>query len=131
MNELEKQLSKIVEQALNVAEKTGEFVMEQAPQLLQEFYMWHTSKFILGILLGVTILLIGRFLSNFWSKKYNGENKEWDEAVLFGRVGEEVSMIVPFVVCSLIGTIILCINIYNLIFIIVAPKLYLIEYFIK
>ena len=37
-------LSKVVEKALNVAEKTGEFAIEQAPLLLKEFYSWHIAK---------------------------------------------------------------------------------------
>ena len=60
MNKLEQQLGTILEKALNVAEKTGDFVLEQAPQLLQEFYMWHTSKFILGIILGIILLILAR-----------------------------------------------------------------------
>lgn len=131
MNKLETQLSVVLEKALTVAEKTGEFVIEQAPQLLQEFYLWHTSKYILGVVLGIVFLLLARFLSNIWSVKDCGDSKDWTDVVLFGRVGEGVSMIIPFILFGIVGIVTLIVNIYNLIFIYVAPKIYLIDYFVK
>ena len=121
----------ILERALNVAEKKGDFVIEQAPQILQEFYMWHTFKHILGILVGVLCLFLARYLNNLWSDKYDGGTLCYGQVVLFGRVGEIFSMIMPFVIFSLMGVVFLSINIYNLIFISIAPKSYLIEYFVK
>jgi len=129
MNKLEQQLIKILESALSVAEKTGSFVIEQAPQLLKEFYIWNTSKYILGIILSIFILLSARFLSNIWSEKYNGGQYDYNKIVMFGRLGEGGNMIVPFIVLSVIGLPIFIINVYYLIFITVAPKMYLIEHF--
>jgi len=130
--ELEKQLATILEKALNVAEQTGEFVLEQAPQLLQEFYMWHTAKYILGVIAGIALIIIARVVINFWSKKYDeAEGVDWDECKMFGRVGDQFGMIVPYVIITFVGLTVFCINTYNLIFITVAPKLYLIEYFMK
>ena len=37
-------LAEAVKKALIVAEKTGEFAIEQAPLLLKEFYAWHITK---------------------------------------------------------------------------------------
>ena len=51
-------LSKVVEKALIVAEKTGNFVIEQTPLLLQEFYKWHITESILGILLGIAVTIL-------------------------------------------------------------------------
>ncbi len=129
-NELEQQLAKVVEKALNVAEQTGDFVLEQAPQLLQEFYMWHTTKYILGILLGVILLVLARYMNSFWAEKYDGKKVEWDKVVLFGRIGDSVGMILPSVIVLICGLVFFSVNTYKLIFITVAPKLYLIEYFI-
>jgi len=131
MNKLEEQLGIILEKALNVAEKTGEFVMEQAPQLLQEFYMWHTLRFSLGILLAVIFLLLSRFTCHLGSEKYDGKGLDYDEILLFGRKGHFVMMIIPFVIFSVAGVAFLFTNIYNIVYISVAPRLFLIEFFIK
>lgn len=132
MNELEKQLSKLVEKGIEVAEQTGNFVIEQAPDLLQEFYAWHTMKYSFGVLLSITIMLLGRYLPLLWSKKYNEDTPlKWDETKFFNRVGEQLSMWLPFGILFSIGLIVFFINLYNLVFILTAPKLYLIEYFIN
>jgi len=41
---IEELLKPIIEKALKVAEQSGEFIIEQSPLLLQEFYKWHTTK---------------------------------------------------------------------------------------
>lgn len=122
-------LSKVVEKALMVAEKTGDFVIEQAPLLLQEFYAWHICSSILFILLGIAFIIIGIRLPYFWLDK---EEKKWDFKYL-NRYGDEgaISAWFCFGIGTIIGIIMLIVSIYDLVFILVAPKLYLIEYFIK
>ena len=129
-------LSKIVEKALVVAEKTGNFVIEQTPLLLQEFYNWHIVGSILGILMGIIIFLLGRYIPNLWiiynesqgkhSEKYFNKytkNCNWDNGILFARI--------LFAFGLIISSIMFMINLYNLLFILIAPKLYLINYFIR
>jgi hypothetical protein len=125
-------LSKIVDKALIVAEKTGEFAVEQAPLLLQEFYAWNIAKSIIGILIGVLIIAIGYNLRKIWGKKVEKDyDKEWDEIVINGYASENVSTVITIVITLIAGLVTISINAYSLIFILVAPKLYLIEYFIK
>jgi hypothetical protein len=61
MNEVENQLAELIKKGIEVAEKTGEFAIEQAPLLLQEFYTWHIAK---SVLLALTFIiakiLVGR-----------------------------------------------------------------------
>jgi hypothetical protein len=117
MNKLEEKLSTILEKALNVAEKSGEFIIEQAPLLLQEFYQWQTASHIMGVCLFIFPLIL--FM-------YFYKTAEWDYSDSF----EEVMAIV-FGVISLITVIASIVNIYYLCFILIAPKLYLIKYFVK
>ena len=117
MNELEKQLSTILEKALDVAEKSGDFVIEQAPLLLQEFYQWHIASHIMGACLFIVPLII--FIC-FYKKA------EWDYTDTFPEI-----MCIIFGVISAVTIITSMVSMYNLVFIYVAPKLYLIEYFIK
>ena len=118
MNKLEEQLSTILEKALNVAEKSGEFIIEQAPLLLQEFYQWHTAYHIMGSLLFLITLI--PFIVFYKKADWDSYEDEFNQimSILFG----------VFSLCTIIVSII---NIYKLVFITVAPKFYLIEYFVK
>ena len=125
-------LSKVVEKALNVAEKTGDFVIEQAPLLLQEFYNWHILKHSFSVLIGIIILLTGYNLRKLWGKKVDKDYEaDWNEVVINGYASEEVSTFMTMGVGFIFGAAILAVGLYKLCFILVAPKLYLIEYFIK
>ena len=118
---------------MEVAESTGNFVIEQAPELLQEFYRWHIAKSIFGIVtFGLLILLV------YWFFRFCGKKKEqgYHNTLMLGRYYETDEM--PFfILCFFIGIAVLIFpiamltNIYNLVFILVAPKLYLIEHFIN
>jgi hypothetical protein len=106
-------LSKAVEKGIEFAEKTGNFVIEQAPDLLKEFYAWQLYS---NISLFVLMLIIS-YAIYFVSKKIV-ESAE-DEFLYIINLFQ----ILPFVFLLVSG--------YKIIFITVAPKLYLIEYFIK
>ena len=131
---MKEQLKELVKEALEIAEKTGEFVIEQAPLLLQEFYMWEISKSVFFILLSVLIFLFGRYTPHLYLEKYDKEKKKYYYSKFFSRGGynEDTSSAFLCFVLSLIFSIVLFFHYsYNLIFISVAPKLYLIEYFLK
>jgi len=134
--ETDKVLSEVVKKALIVAEKTGDFVIEQAPLLLQEFYAWHITSHIFGIILSLLIFLTGRYLPYIWItyKECQGNNS----IKFFNRYTSNsyyddslIPAYIIMVIGSITSVIILSINIYNLIYILVAPKLYLIDYFIN
>lgn len=112
MNKLEETLSTILEKSLELAERTGEFAIEQAPLLLQEFYAWHTITAVMGIAIAVLLAIVIHLITKRLVK-----NTE-----------DEVLWAVEFF--QIIPLLILCVNAYELAFIITAPKLYLIEYFI-
>ena len=129
-------LSEVVKKALIVAEKTGDFVIEQAPLLLQEFYNWHIASSIFGITLGLFIFLIGRYSPYLWIT--NKEDQGKNSSKFFKRYTSNSyydDSITPayiiFVITTIGSIVILSINLYNLIYILIAPKLYLIDYFIK
>jgi len=114
MNEnLEKQVAAILEKGMALAEQTGEFVIEQGGDLLKEFYMWHTASYVLGIILCVIFSIALHLFIRFFARRDDDD---------FVYIFESVQ-IVPLM---FLGT-----NIYNLVYISIAPKLYLIEYFIK
>ena len=110
MNE---QLLNILKKAIEIAEETGDFVIEQSPLLLQEFFTWHTTKAIFAISISFISILIITFIVYKTVKLYNDKTIYWLNLI----------SIVPF--------IIVCIYTYKLIFITIAPKLYLIDYLLN
>jgi len=129
-------LSKVIKKALIVAEKTGEFVIEQSPLLLQEFYNWNISKSILGILLGIVIFLLGRYIPYIWMNKTESQGKYSNKFFKRYSINEYpengiYTAWVIFSIGSLVSITQISINSYNLLYILLAPKLYLIDYFIK
>ena len=123
-------LSEVVKKAVILAEKTGNFIIEQAPDILQEFYNWKIISYIMGILLSIIIFLIGRYIPYLWlddKESYSSDLKyfsKWgDEGVPWGYT--------LFIITTIISLLLIAKNIYCLIFIITAPKLFLIEYFLN
>ena len=122
-------LSEVVKKALTVAEKTGDFVIEQAPLLLQEFYAWHIFSKIFWIIFSIILIFIGRYLPNLWLHKspIRSNSDEFFGKYIYDGFGTWVF----FSLSIISGSVIMITNLYNLIYILVAPKLYLIDYFIK
>ena len=78
-------LSEVVKKALIVAEKTGDFVIEQSPLLLQEFYRWHICANIFGILLGIFLCFLAYKIPLLWLS----DNKEHYDTKFFSKYGDE------------------------------------------
>jgi len=118
---IEEQLQPLIAKAIEAAEKTGEFVVEQAPELLQQFYKWQIIESILNIVFGLVVLFICVFIIKWATKAV----KDYDTELLGGAA------LVTSSILFIIFVIVFFDGIYSLVEIIVAPKLYLIEYFLK
>lgn len=132
--ELEKQLAKVVEKSLSLAEKTGEFVIEQAPDLLREFYTWNLTKnIIISILMLFAMYIVFVIFRSLGKKE---PFKEYGSEVprIIGRYySMDSRMLGGFFSFAgiLICFVVFIISIMNIIKILVAPKIYLIEYFLN
>lgn len=117
-NSLESQLANVLEKALQIAEQTGEFVIEQAPEILREFYLWHIVDYSIGILFYIVLLVIITFLI-----RYFGVRDEWEfydgTLVALSWVGGALGLFSLWA---------LYYNISKLLQIWLAPKFYLVEY---
>ena len=137
--ELEQQLAIVLEKGLALAEKTGEFVIEQGTDLVQEFYYWHFTSNIFYILLGIMVFMMGRYGPHIWvNLKEKPENERY-VSKFFNRYCiendydgiKDFLAYLTFIIGSIISFILLIYNTLDLLKLIVSPKLYLIEYFIK
>ena len=145
MNELENQLSEVLKKAIEIAEKSGEFVIDQAPLLLQEFYAWHIAKSAYGMFIGLVVFMLINFVRNYIGKKeafehienqgYHDEEKT-TSVKKYGRYfkhNSEVHFFRPVlrILSLVILLVVSSIYIFDIVYILIAPKLYLLEYFIK
>ena len=141
MNTIEEQLSNIIEKSLIVAEQTGQFVLEQAPDIMQQFLAW---QFWYHLFLMVIFLLLTIFvpytLKQAMSSKSEGENDSYikrkgrywvKDRSSYSDSSEIYSIYIGFKLLSLLFLIGVVVNLSKVIYITVAPKVYLIEYFIK
>ena len=114
MNEnLEKQLALIIEKAISVAEKTGEFAMEQAPDLLREFILFHRIEKTTYVVLPIILTYVVYKVSCHLVKKSNNE------------------AIYTINTLSIFPLALTAFFLSDFIKVWIAPKLFLIEYFIK
>ena len=115
--QMEAVLTEILTKALEVAEKTGVFVVDQAPEVIQQLLVWHMVESIIYCLVtfvaSIAFILFVRV----------GVKGDWEE--IFPAIGCVVSGIfcfgfaVPGVVEGFL---------FNWLKIMLTPKLYLLEY---
>jgi hypothetical protein len=132
--ELQEQISTIVGKALELAEQTGDFVVEQAPLLIQEFLLWNLVEAAFWFTIQLIFIIVLPFMAVRISGDVNAN--DMNDTKILGRYYDldEVNVLLP--VCSMIiSTIILftCVipNALVMVKIWIAPKIFLIEYFTK
>ena len=125
MNETDKQLAEILRKGLETAEKTGNFIVEQAPDLIRELLIWKTVEYSVYVIIGISLIVY--FYR--WKKKVTKEMKEneyyfMDSFANFLIAIGQLSLLIT-------GIILIDENLQDLIQIVFAPKIYLIEYSAK
>lgn len=142
--ELESKLAEAVEKAIAVAEQTGEFVIDQAPDLLREFYTWAIVSNSIGIIIGAAFLFgmfkLSRVFGSGEIPKSEHTGRVYEHKAIGGRYFKRESFdgyvgMGSFLTCRILGFALgggaMVIELTDLIKVIVAPKLYLIQYFIN
>jgi len=66
MREIEYKLKELLLKGLEAAEQTGEFLIDQAPELLEEFYRWHFTRHVFLIFLSILIFVVVRYAPYLW-----------------------------------------------------------------
>jgi len=121
-------LANVVTESIAVMKKGGAFVMEETPKVIREFMMWRLFQCIFWIgLFGflIVVVLVGAYNINKHSleekerqgKAYDVDEDGWRLMAIVMRY-----VVSPIMFCLFIGP-----NIYEIIYIYVAPRIYLIE----
>jgi hypothetical protein len=113
--EIMKQLTPILENTKDSILKAADILKEQVPQVVNEIYCWEFVVSLIGFIIGI-VLLIVTYLGIRAAIRYYKTNNEC--------VGPEAML---FCFPIIIGIIFICDGI-SWIKILVAPKLFLIEY---
>lgn len=126
MNETDKQLAEILKKGLETAEKTGNFIVEQAPDLIRQLLIWKTVEHSVYVILGISLIIY--FYR--WTKKVSKKMKEneYDFEAYFMHSITNIFSTIGQLTFLIIGMILIPQNLQYLIQIVFAPKIYLIEY---
>ena len=129
MNETDKQLAEILKKGLETAEKTGNFIVEQAPDLIRQLLIWKTVEYSVYVILGISLIIY--FYR--WAKKVSKEMKENEDDFEDYFMYSFANILITIGQLSLLitGIILIAENLQDLIQIVFAPKIYLIEYSAK
>ena len=121
MKETDQQLAEILKKGLEAAEKTGNFVVEQAPDLIQQLIVWKTCEYIFLIIISIAFM----FSLYKWHKSAMKRHDNYD--YFCEKIEFFIYCIYAIVVIVIFG-IALFTSFFNLIQILLAPKIWLIEY---
>ena len=129
MNGTDKQLAEILKKGLETAEKTGNFIVEQAPDLIRQLLIWKTVEYSVYVILGISLIIY--FYR--WTKKVSKEMKEneYDFEDYFMDSFANILITIGQLSLLITGIILIAENLQDLIQIVFAPKIYLIEYSAK
>ena len=126
---LDNVLANAMQKAIELAEQGGRFALDIAPDLITEFITWKLwgNGFMGG--LGIILFIIGIIL---FRKSTTKEKVEKSDSKFLGRYfsfNGEFGVIIGFII-SLIGIGLFFTGLYYVIYISVAPKIYMIDYFL-
>lgn len=118
---LEPYLKMALENGAKTAEQAANFVITQSPELVKEVIMWGWVSEILAPLFGLTVILMAIY---FHMKYKNSEDTEgyWDSCDGSNPPGALLNAIL-----FIAGLLIFFGNIMDVVYPLVAPRLYLIE----
>lgn len=133
MEKTDNKLAELITKAIEVAEKTGEFVIDQAPDLLREFYAWHIVSNAMGVVIFALLFYLGIRFFKICGKK---EPAKYHKTKILGRYYETDEMPFFFICVTtlfllVISGISFTVDFFDLVKILVAPKIYLLEHFIR
>lgn len=106
-------------------EKASSFAEEQTPLIVKEIITWGLVEKLYYMTVGILVILAGYFLYRIFKKlaiNHIAPGTDWTES-------EFSAPAIIFLICGcLIGSICIFCNLYDFIYIYLAPRLYVIDY---
>lgn len=134
MNEnLQNVLANALQKAMEVAEQTGKFVLDIAPELVHQFLMWELASSIYWLVIGLILMCVFSFSKRF--VHFVSNHPESLEGKLtwrwcFEDDAEFSSGVFVFSsIVFLIGGVVALLQIHKILYILIAPEIYLIKAF--
>ena len=118
-DEIVKQLDGVLPKVLKFVERSAEFVGDQAPLLVSEILNYNLVRGGAISLFGLTFLVIGLLAYKEMRREYAKSDPIGDKVVMLSIVS---------VGGIILGTIVFCSNILNVAKVLLAPRLYVIDY---
>lgn len=117
MNEtLEPYIKKLLDGGMKTAEDVAKFIETQTPELGKEMVLWGSVSELVSPLIGLAIIGSALFMH------FKCRTSKW-----YYNVDAEVPGVVIFFIGNLIGVIMFLANIMDVIYPLVAPRLYILE----
>lgn len=114
-------IAKVLETALNGLQKTGEFVVEQAPDLIRQLLLWNTVEYILFLVFGLMFLIGGPLTARKVWKMSAGSDA-------YDKGGYYACTALSAIIGVMAGVPLVIHNLCGLLKITLAPKIWLLEY---
>ncbi len=121
MSKTDQAVAEAIRKALDVADKTGDFVAAQAPDVVQQLLSYTYLSSLLASIAGVTALVAGGGIG-YWLRR------KAKDADYYASEGLTAGAVFSVFVGTLIGGAILSDSLPTLIKVTYAPKLFLLEY---
>ena len=120
---LQEAMAEIITKAVSSVEAAGSFIVEQTPDVIKQLLTWKLTEALFFVGLGVVIGLLS--IPFFKLGKYFGAQ---------GRIDNNNDDVQCFLfyaltcICVFIGIVMFFVNMHTVLYIWMAPKVYLIEY---
>lgn len=128
---LQEALAKFVEKTINLLEKGGNMAATEIPDVIQQFLMWVSVEASIFAALGAIFFFIGVKSLRTVISNYQDTDSKYFKKASYGTAdftGVGVFTNILGGAGTIVGGIMLVVNLHKLLFVIVAPKVYLIKY---
>lgn len=115
---LEPYLKKLLDGGIKTAEEAVKFIEIQAPQLMHETIVWGSVSEMIAPLIGVLFIVVAAFIHKYL--------KPWGDDGYYNSKTEGPAVLITIIVAA-IGIVIFLFNIMDVLYPIVAPRVFLLE----
>ena len=122
--EIQSRITKYMDAIESSAQKTGEFLSEQTPLLAQEYLAWYFWSHCFFVVVVSIVFVLSLFVIRWLRKEYKIEEEKSNNSEVTGFI---TGCILVALVFSLGSLVFICVNIYEMIKVTVAPRVVLLE----